>query len=363
VVVGAMIDGVAQASRPALVMQPGQHQLTIAISALSYKDPGHVMYRYRTDPKAPWSPPSTSAVLQFIDPDAGRHAVDVTASVDGVAWAPSTRIVFRVQPHWWASIWAWCAYALVCIALLSVAYRLRLAHILSLERQRLRIAMDLHDEIGSNLGSIGLLAGEAARHTEDRERLPHLIGQITSLAQLTHVGLRLVGHNLKADEGSLTELARDIRVQVKRLIHEDVLELRFVTEPQAAHMFISSTVHRHALMIVVEAVHNAVKYASAGTLVITLSVLAEDRWRLTIADDGKGFDPQAARGTGSGLENMSRRTHEAGGVLALDTAPGGGTRISVTFPARVRRRAWLRLPTAWPAWLRKSKSDSAAGPW
>jgi signal transduction histidine kinase len=366
VVVGASIDGAVQPDRQALVLQPGQHQLTIAISALSYKDPAGVMYRYRTDPKGPWSSPSTNAVLQFIDPDAGRHAIDVTASVDGVAWAPPTRIVFRVRPHWWASLWAWAAYALIVTALLVVAYRLRMAHILSLERQRLRIAMDLHDEIGSNLGSIGLLAGEAARHAGDRERLPHLIGQITSLAQLTHVGLRLVGHNLKSDQGALTDLARDIRVQVKRLIHEDELDLRFVVEPRTAQLDISSTVHRHALMIVVEAVHNALKYADAGMLVITLSVVAAGRWRLTIADDGRGFDPAAARGTGSGLENMNRRTHEAGGALDLDTAPGGGTRISITFPARVRRRAIGRLPDAWVAWFRRKagvRSDSGAKPW
>ncbi len=366
VVVGTSIDGVAQPDRQPLVLEPGQHQLTISISALSYKDPAGVMYRYRTDPKAPWSAPSTNAVLQFIDPDAGRHAVDVTASVDGVAWAPPTRMVFRVRPHWWASLWAWAAYALVVTALLVVAYRLRTAHLLSLERQRLRIAMDLHDEIGSNLGSIGLLAGEAARHAGDRERLPHLIGQITSLAQLTHVGLRLVGHNLKSDHGALTDLARDIRVQVKRLIHEDELDLRFVVAPQAAQLDISSSVHRHALMIVVEAVHNALKYAAADALVITLSVISADRWQLIIADDGRGFDPATARGAGSGLENMNRRTHEAGGVLDLETAPGGGTRISIVFPARIRRRPLSRLPDSWIAWLRRKaglRSDSGAEPW
>lgn len=345
VVVAASIDGQPVKDPGVLHLKASQHRLVLSLSALSFKDPVHVLFRFRMHRAKTWSPPSTTADLQFIDPAAGRYDLDIAASIDGRTWSEPVSVRFDVSPPWWASSWAYLAYALLLVAIVTGLDRLRLAHVLSLERQRLRIAMDLHDEIGSNLGSIGLLANQAGRTTLTAGRQNHIFSQIKSLTQLTSIGLRLMGRSLKHDRATVAELVRDIKNQVARLVPDDGVGLTFdmtAGEPEAV---IGAAVYRHALMIVVEAVHNALKYAQASHLTITLDRPVPGRCRLTISDDGKGFDVVVAATKGSGLENMRKRAAEAGGTLEIQSEPGQGTRLTLTFSCAKPRGAGVRTLT------------------
>ena len=192
--------------------------------------------------------------------------------------------------------------------------------------------MDLHDEIGSNLGSIGLLASEATRRSSDPDRLPQLLGQIANLAQLTNIGLRLMGRGLKDNPSSVADLFREVKAQIAKLAFEDQVIVRFAFDAVDADGIISSSVHRHAVMILVEATHNALKHAGATMLNISVTQLRTHEGQMTIADDGCGFDCQDARGRGSGLENMVRRAKEAGGEVFIQSAPSMGTRVTFSFP-------------------------------
>ena len=331
-IVKADIDGTEQADLGRLVMTPGSHRMTLSLSALSYQDPLRTLFRYRTRGDRNWSTPFSTSNLQFIDPADGRHRIQIIASADGRRWTPETDITFSVQPPWWRSPLAYCAYVLLTVLILFVVARLRLEHLLSLERQRHRIAMDLHDEIGSNLGSIGLLANEASRHTDDPEKLPQVLGQIANLAQLTNIGLRLMGRTLKDDQSSIADLSREIRAQIAKLAFEDQVSVRFAFHGLDVDMSISSAVQRHAVMILVEATHNALKHSAANRLTVSLAGDGPDACLMTIADDGSGFDPKTSRGRGSGLENMRRRAAEAGGTVQIQSTPGIGTEVTFRFP-------------------------------
>jgi len=98
---------------------------------------------------------------------------------------------------------------------------------------------------------------------------------------------------------------------------------------------LSTDVRHNVLLLVKEALHNAVRHAGCASIAI--------RWRLTanellisIRDDGTGFDPSLAS-VGNGLENFRRRAAAIHAELGLDAAPGQGTCVRVSVPLRARR--------------------------
>ena len=94
----------------------------------------------------------------------------------------------------------------------------------------------------------------------------------------------------------------------------------------------SAEVESAAYFCCLEAIQNAAKHAGASRVVVKLDARA-DELRLTIEDDGSGFDPAAVT-AGSGLTGMRDRADSVGGTLAVTTAPGGGTRVRASIPAR-----------------------------
>ena len=83
-----------------------------------------------------------------------------------------------------------------------------------------------------------------------------------------------------------------------------------------------------------EALSNIARHAAAGRASVTLDT-ADDRIRLELADDGRGFDPQQAADHGHhGLDNMRARARAIGASLEVESTPGSGTRIIVTMPRR-----------------------------
>jgi signal transduction histidine kinase len=87
-----------------------------------------------------------------------------------------------------------------------------------------------------------------------------------------------------------------------------------------------------AYRIVQEAVANAVRHASAATIVIGLRSVRGSRLQIEVVDDGTGFDPRKSDGDGLGLQGMRERAAAIGGTLSLDSRPGLGTRMRLLLP-------------------------------
>ncbi|MEJ7715445.1 MAG: ATP-binding protein [Thermoleophilaceae bacterium] len=115
----------------------------------------------------------------------------------------------------------------------------------------------------------------------------------------------------------LAQAARDVAERAG-------LHLRLELDPRADPE--AST--RHALVrIVSEAVSNAANHARAQEVVVQL--IAQPRLRVSISDDGVGFDPNKVNGSGYGLVSMRERADAFGGTLWLDSTPGNGTTVTV----------------------------------
>jgi signal transduction histidine kinase len=130
---------------------------------------------------------------------------------------------------------------------------------------------------------------------------------------------------------TLDNLAFYLREQVARQLETSGVQSRldFPDEPPA-HT-VSATFRRNVLMVVKEALNNALKHADATEIAVELTI-EPGLLDLRLADNGRGFDPAASSRRGNGLGNMQRRLADIGGTFELNSIPNHGTRIVLRIP-------------------------------
>ncbi len=151
----ALVDG--------LVLAPGQRQLAIDLLGLG-RATRQVRFRFRlSGADEAWSAPQPERTISFAQLAPGRYRFEARAVDEGGRESAVPAVVaFTVQAPFWRRAW-FLALAGGVLALAGwFLYRARVARLVEIERLRTRIAMDLHDELGSALGGIGILAGVAA---------------------------------------------------------------------------------------------------------------------------------------------------------------------------------------------------------
>ncbi len=310
-----------------------RNRLELRYVGLSFKDPSLVRYRVRIGPNDPWAPPTRDRSVRFVDLAAGDYDVEVAASLDNEHWtvAPA-KISFRVLRPWYLQTWFALGVLMLTSGLTYLMYRMRVSRLLSLERQRTQIAMDLHDEIGSGLGSIGIMAGVGLRG--DQAQSGPVLEYIANTSRELSAALGDIVWSLRPGTANLAALAAQIESRARPLFAAGP---KFETEfPESwPDVPLALPVQRSVLLIALEALHNAARHADAST--VTLSITPHDgRWRLTVQDDGRGIPaiPQAGARRGLGLEAMRSRAASIGAALTCESALPAGTRLQLEFRAQ-----------------------------
>ena len=199
------------------------------------------------------------------------------------------------------------------------------------EKERLRVARDLHDGIGQKLTALKFSL-ESLR-PEKPEQTAERIDQLKILSKEIMLGVRLATFNLTPPElidyglvPALEKMAREL----SRLTGE-----RVVFRNDSVDYRLNGPAELNLYRTVQEAVNNAIKYAGANYILITLSAGAQ-LLSITIDDDGEGFDHKDLHdktdGSGLGLHFMEERIRNLNGRLFMRSHPETGTRISINVP-------------------------------
>jgi len=327
-----------------------RNRVEMRFAALSFRDPTLLRYRVRVREGAPWLAVHEPSV-RFVDLAPGSYRLEVEASLDGRNWtAMPASIAFRVRRPWWLEWWALAALAVLVGCALLAAHRIRVGVLLRLERQRTRIAMDLHDEMGSGLGSIGLLAGVAAGDRVDDSTRRRIAAEIAEAAGDLGGALSDIVWSLREGADTLSALARRLAERGRRLFPNDAPALALVFPDPWPEVRLTPEVRRNLQLMALEALHNAARHACACHVELGFEK-EPGAWRLWVRDDGRGV-PAAVldgRAGGHGVRNLRQRAAAIGARFAIATAPNGGTCITVHFDPAGRRIADSTTTTDMPA--------------
>jgi len=321
-----------------------QNNIQIKIGFLSFSNQ-NIFARFRLSPDEPWVIPGNwTFAINALKP--GQYKFQAEYSTDNLNWlhAP-VDLSFQIHPPWW-NTWYFRISTVLLIILIGISiYRrsvryykekntylqlineqqkkLLNAEIETTERERSRIAKDLHDSIGMDLVSIKLMANQIAKKPmekdvlEIQEQLQKTISEIQNIIYgLTPSGLKLFGlsHGL---ENYISMVSRNHPVEISFDFQGNEIK-----DQQIGAM---------VFRIIQELVTNSIKHSQCKTISIDINVSASII-QITYRDDGVGFDPDKVI-PGLGLSNIRSRVESLEGDIKLNS-DSTGTCYSINLPLK-----------------------------
>ncbi|MGW6395458.1 GAF domain-containing sensor histidine kinase [Streptomyces sp. NPDC055103] len=202
---------------------------------------------------------------------------------------------------------------------------------LTIAEERSRLAHELHDAVSQKLFSLRLTAQAAAALVDrDPARAKDELHQVAVLAAEAADELRAAVVELRPAALDEDGLVHTLRTQIQVMDRAHTARVTFDSQGIRA---LPAAQEEAVLRVAQEALHNALRHAEAELVTVTLARSGQGA-RLTVTDDGKGFDPRTVRNAGRhlGLVSMRDRAGGVGGGLTVTSAAGEGTTIEMEVP-------------------------------
>ena len=311
-----------------LRISPGRGSIKIHYTALSLQAAEKNRFKYRLDGIDPdWVDAGTRRSASYENIAPGKYRFRVLAcNNDGVWNGSEATLLLYFVPHYWQTWWFKLLLGVAAALLLTLLYRLRVGRLRAIERLRIQIAANLHDDVGARLTKVAMLTEAVDRETTDRQSTkPHIRNIFRTVREITRAMDEIVW-TINPKNDTLAHLANYVFQYAQEYFQDTGVSCRLALPAQLPDRPVSTEVRHNLFMAVKEALNNALKHAAASEVRIGLAV-TDGHMTITITDNGRGFAVTQARARGNGLDNMQQRLAQIGGRLVLESEPGRGTQI------------------------------------
>lgn len=225
--------------------------------------------------------------------------------------------------HQWSLALLFMILSAVIFTLLFWQVRLRVANRRTMHSLRNRISSDLHDEVGSNLATIALLA--------ELDPAPGNLEDIHRLSLESSLSLREIVEITIASKRARKPLLDRMREIASLMLREQKWVIEGTASPE-----LDLERRRHFVFFFKEALHNIIRHADASEVSITFEKLKSD-YQFTVKDDGKGIEKPSPDVMGN-FRTLHQRAEALGGSLDIQSRLGQGTRLILRFPIHAKPR-------------------------
>jgi len=320
-------------------ISPGRHYLNFKFTALSLTSPDKVRFKWRLAGLEPdWSRESEERSVSYSFVPPGSYDFQVQAcNNDGVWNETGSAIKLTVLPYFWQTWWFRMGTGLGLLGMilggaLNVQrrrYRSRMQVLErqhALERERTRIARDIHDEVGAKLTKISRLTELLDRQSAVAPPYQSALGAV---ADTTRNLVRIMDEIVWAvnpRNDTLENMVNYLVHYTEEFLGHTGVQCELKVPFEIPVVPVSAEVRHNLFMATQEALNNAVKHGRPAHIRLSVVVVG-DRITLSLEDDGCGFNSDTKPSGRNGLENIRQRIESVGGRFHLTSAPGAGTRI------------------------------------
>ena len=281
---------------------------------------------------------SRSAVYSRLP--AGSYSFRVQATEDGKRWNEARpTVAMTVWPFYWQRWWFWLAVGTGFLAIIAGVRYLSIRRLrnqlratqqaAALERERSRIAKDLHDDLGGTLTQVSLLLETgAAKSGKSGER----IQQMSSTMKQMNESLDEIVWAVNPHNDTLPHLINYLGQFSIEFLQSAGIRCRVDLPDNPPQRTVSPEMRHNLFLMLKEALNNIVRRIARATEVWFRLRVREDAMEVLIEDNGAGLNGAAVRSDGNGLGNMRHRVEEIGGRFNIESETGAGTRISANLP-------------------------------
>ena len=326
-----------------LQLPPSHRHLEFDFTAFHFGAPENIQFRYELAGfDNDWIEAGTQRSANYSRLTAGHYLFRVAACVGDGQWNESpTALALTVTPFFWQTWW-FCLGTLLLftssvIAIVRyVSFRSFQAKMYllkqraALDKERTRIARDLHDDLGGSLSLAALTLEMTQREPKDWELMNEKIQHCTTLVRRAALSVDEIVWAINPHNDTLRYLVDYFSQFAVELLHSaDILCLVELPD-DIPNQQISPEVRNNLWLVVKETLNNVTRHAHASEVCLRVTV-SENQLAISIKDDGCGFEPPPENASCDGLRNMRQRMEEIGGQFRTDSRPGAGTHIRLLY--------------------------------
>lgn len=325
-----------------LEIPPGRHRFEFHYTGLNFAAPERVRFRTKLEGlDADWIEAGNRRSANYSPLPPGEYQLHVMACNQAGLWSVTdASLRFRVLPHFWQTWWfAVSSFVLGSAAIAGVVfytarrrYKSRLERLetqLSVERERARIAQDIHDGVGANLTEIAWLADVAEQDALRPDSVRTQTRKISGTARETVQLFDEIVWAVLPQNDTLTSLVEYLGRRVDEWFENSPTRCWFTAPRELPDFTVPAEVRHGFYLACKEALHNVNKHSRATEVRVQVAV-ADSTLQVDIEDNGRGFDP-ATSARGNGLRNLRERFQKLGGQFDLQSQPGHGTKIHMAI--------------------------------
>jgi signal transduction histidine kinase len=337
-----------------LRIPPGRRRLDFYYTGLSFVAPEKVRFKYRLEGlETGWvdAGAKRQAAYNFVPPGSYTfHAI--ACNNDGVWNETGVSLAFALLPHFWQTWWFRVAGGLFIVAAASslvwfeTRRRMRrrleiLEHQQAVERERARIAKDIHDDLGASLTRITMLSQSLPEDAWIPEYVSLNLERIQDTARQLTRSMDEIVWAVNPKHDTLDSLAGYLSRYAHDFLSAAQVRCRLDFPLQLPVRLLTAEVRHNLFLAFKETLHNVVRHAAAGEVCVALKIEA-DQLVLIVSDNGRGFDSRPTADAlplkpgrlspGNGLANLRRRLVEIQGRCEIHSHPGRGTTVTFTVP-------------------------------
>jgi signal transduction histidine kinase/ligand-binding sensor domain-containing protein len=325
-------DGQADARRP-LEVAAGTSTFEIHYTALSLVAPSRVRFAYQLEGLDPrWIDAGTRRVALYSRVPPGQYRFHLRAANNDGLWNDAgATLDIRVLPYFYQTLWFRLSGVAVGALAIFGLHRMRMRRVETrfalVMKERNRIAREIHDTLAQGLAGIGLHLA-AIEHEPSAESREQHVGTARRLVKASLAEAHRSVWNLRPEYLDHSTLVTGLGRMATDLSEGGDMHIEVSTSGIARPL--SPAVETNVFRIAQEAVANAIRHADARRIRVRLE-FERDAVRLTVDDDGHGFDP-AASSDGFGLTSMRERAAQIGALLRVEGRSSAGASVTLSVP-------------------------------
>ncbi len=310
-----------------LEIPPGNGELEFDYTALCFRAPEKNRFRYKLEGlNSDWVEAGASRVAWYHNLSPGTYRFRVTARNNNGVWNESGAVAeIKILPHLWQTSWFHASTALAAGLVIFGLHRFHVAHVREIDRFRLRLAADLHDDIGSNLSTISLLSRRAQKSAAGNGAGEDLAA-IHRISRQTGNAIREIVWLINPEYDTMQDLVIRMKDAADSILAG--VDCKFEGPPAALSHKLTLQFRQNIFLLYKETLTNIARHAQASRVDIVVAQ-HDHTCQVTVHDNGIGFDPRASY-SGNGLKNLRLRASRLKGELRIDSEAGRGTTISLS---------------------------------
>ncbi len=325
-------------TREPLVFPAGTADFEFNYAALSFRSPEKNRFKFKLEGlDSQWTDAGNRRTAYYNNIRPGNYLFRVMGcNSDGVWNETHGKLAFVLLPHFWQTKWFTALIGILAVGTVAGSVRyvtwrkvrgrlMALEQQHAIERERTRIARDMHDDLGARLTEIVLLSNLAQTTRENQKHVANISVSANEVVR----NLDAMVWAVDPGKDSLENLVFYLQEYAEVFLSVSPMRCRLDIPDHLPNLPVASEVRHNIFMVVKEVLNNAVKYSAASEISFGVSV-SGNVLSISIEDNGKGFDVESVSSSSNGLANMKKRMAAVGGAISVSSRIGQGTRIEIS---------------------------------